>query len=306
MASAFELAIAARKKRKKEAVSVTAPAAPAVPETIVSDSTADITQSAFQQAITARRERVPKPVLEPAVQQPQEPSFLARSAQFLERGPFSLVEGVIEAFTGSEKETEETQTLPESGAIQIKGFGNALKTAVGRLSAFSEEGQMNVLREAVPNISFRKDEKGNVIAQVPDQGEFILNKPGASPADIRELTAKMLSFLPVTRLAGLVSSITAKGAVGAAGSAAVEAGIQTTGILAGTQEEISPERIGLAAVAGGVSEAAVPLIGARINRAKARKFDVDVADLGDIEPAVREAQAAQRGLEAELALPDLL
>tara|TARA_R110000850_G_C9996087_1_gene467983 strand:+ start:30752 stop:33736 length:2985 start_codon:yes stop_codon:yes gene_type:complete len=202
--------------------------------------------------------------------------------------------GFTDIFTGSERiaARPELGTLPEFGTTQE---GDTPTIALGFLSTFDPQAQMDIIKETIPESSFETFDDGTTVIEVPtaDGGvrRSVLNRPGFSPQDLTTSVAQALSFVPAARLAGLGKTLMAKIGIGGAAAGATEQALQETGIALG-REERDPLATGLAVGLGGVAEAVVPVIQGLRTARQAKQFGAAVDELDQLKPTVETAQAA--------------
>lgn len=210
-------------------------------------------------------------------------------------------ETIGQAFTGKLRETEQTKTLPEFSAtedIEI-GFdspaeiGKKLKMTVGLMSSFSPEGQINVIKESIPEAKFEQDEKGNTIIDINGR-KSVLNQPGMSAQDVAQAISGVVAFLPAAKMASLVKNVFGRALVGGGAAAATEQGIQEVSRLAGSEEERSPAKTALAGVLGAGAELVGPARQALKERSAAKKIGGEVADLVPAAESIAVAEEAAK------------
>lgn len=111
-----------------------------------------------------------------------------------------FLEGIGEAFTGSRRETDETRNLPTYQSMpefnRLDTLFPAAKVAVGTMMGTPDE-MTQVITTQFPDITARKDEKGNNILLSPIDGQEYVIKPGMEISDIpRGLSsAALFAFL---------------------------------------------------------------------------------------------------------------
>ena len=135
-------------------------------------------------------------------------------------------EGIGEAFTGDRRETEETRTLPSYQQMpefnRLDTLLPTAKVAVGTMMGTPDE-MTKVITTQFPDITTRKDEKGNSILLSPIDGEEYVIKPGMELSDIpRGLSTAALFALLKGR--GLLR-LSAEGAGLQAGYESVQKGL---------------------------------------------------------------------------------
>lgn len=210
----------------------------------------------------------------------------------------SLAGRISEAFTGAQRQTPETQELPEFRQTkEVQGFaprglGTQLKLTAGLLSSFSPEAQMDIIKNSIPEAQFRQDAKGNVIVDIEGQ-QSILNKPGFSGQDaVQALTQTLAAFGPA-RLSSLAKSTFARVVGVGAGEAAVEQGRQEVSRFAGSEQPREPGMTALAGAIGGAAELVGPVREALRNRSAARRLGAEAAELVPASENIAVAKAAE-------------
>ena len=160
-----------------------------------------------------------------------------------------MLERIGQAFTGSERQTPETEGLAEIGdAPELNKLSvPAFKASLGLLATGDTESLKGILGNQL-GAKFREDQKGNVIVSL-ESGDYVLNAPGLSGQDLARGIAQFVSFLPAGRAA--MAPATVAGRVGTAGvaSAATEAGLQQTAAELGG-EGIDPADVAIAGALG--------------------------------------------------------
>ncbi len=198
-------------------------------------------------------------------------------------------------FTGELRQTEITEALPEfreTSAVRTPELGlSGTKMTAGLLTSFTPQGQIKVIKEAIPESRFFKDSKGNIIVDV-DGERSVLNKPGLSGQDAVRSVFQFLSFLPTTRAAALANTVKAKVGLGAVGAAGTEQAIQEVSRLAGSEEERAPLRTLGAAALGAAGEAITPIRQARAESRFARQTQIRPQEISAQRPLVEAAQEA--------------
>jgi|LakMenE18May11ns_1017448.scaffolds.fasta_scaffold9948622_3 hypothetical protein len=155
--------------------------------------------------------------------------------------------GVVEAVTGSGRETETIKALPEWTSmpeLNSASFRSAL-TGLGTLLANPDEISQ-VVQANFPDTQVFQDEKGNYIFRSSLDGRDYAIKPGMRVSDIPRVIGGIAAFTPAGRAttisgAGLKSGLT-------------QTGIEASQVAAGG--EFSPTEVGLASAGG----AAVPAV----------------------------------------------
>lgn len=176
---------------------------------------------------------------------------------------------VPDLISGADRQTEQTQSLPEIGGLKVPSATQALKISAGLLATANEEDQIDILRKNVPGSKFFKDEKGNIIVKIPfdkdgkasENGqELVLNKPGLSEQDAVNAAANILFYMPSTAIASIGKSLGAKFGLGAVGAVATQEGLQKGAQALGAEREVSTGERVLAAGLGGAAEVAAPVV----------------------------------------------
>lgn len=167
---------------------------------------------------------------------------------------------ISDAFTGADRETEQSRSLREIGdAPELNEMSwGAFKASLGLLATGDNEKAKGVIQQNIPSAKFTQDEKGNTIVNLPS-GRYMLNAPGFSPQDLARSVAQFGAFTPAGRAATL------PGAIG--GAAATEAALQQTAAELGGGE-VSPEEVGLSGAFGGAGKLVGDAIGAGYRYAK--------------------------------------
>lgn len=196
----------------------------------------------------------------------QKPTATPRPEDFGAKEESGVLGSVLELFTGSDRETEETKSLPEGVQIPFELSKRQAGAALGLLTTFDPVKQMSVLRDAYPDLTFSEDKKGNIIvdAGAYGGGKGLLNAPGVSLADLTRLGFQVAAFTPAGRLSAGAGALGGAAKV-AAGSAATQAGMDVVGQALGATGEgespgvqvadISVSDVAMAAAGGGVGEA---------------------------------------------------
>lgn len=149
------------------------------------------------------------------------------------------------------------------GIPEITTAKAPLKAAFGMLTSTSPEQQRGVIAESFPGASFEQDEYGNIIANIPDQGQFYLNKPGLSAQDMLTLGGQGVAFLAAAKggAAPFRSPLTKAAGVGlASGGASV--GLDLAAQLAGSEQGVDIPRAGVSAASGALFETFAPVFSA--------------------------------------------
>lgn len=169
-----------------------------------------------------------------------------------DRGVLGMVgdvgRGVVEAVTGSERETETIKSLPEWTSmpeLNSASFRSAL-TGLGTLLANPDEISQ-VVQANFPDTQVFQDEKGNYIFRSSLDGRDYAIKPGMRVSDIPRVIGGIAAFTP----AGRATTITGAGLK----SGLTQTGIEASQVAAGG--EFSPAEVGLASAGGAIVPAVV-------------------------------------------------
>lgn len=210
-----------------------------------------------------------------------------------------------EAFTGADAETEDTRTLPEIGEAET---GEGLKVLGTLFAATRPEEQANILEQNIEGLTQRRDEKGNIIVRFPNGNEAVLNKPGLTVSDIRQVAAEAIQFFPAAKLAGLGRTLLQK--IGLSGSALQKIGLG--GLLSGATQavketaqeqlggEFDPSEIAIATGLGLAGEAIPQFLRRRRELKEAGDLLTDREILEKIKPRVEEGIELQKGRKTKL------
>ena len=206
--------------------------------------------------------------------------------------------GFADIFTGSERiaATPELGTLPEFGGTPE---GDTFKIALGMLSTFKPEAQLEIIKEQLPEAEFRQTDDGSTIIKVPtDDGfrESVLNRPGFSPQDVTTSIAQMAAFVPSAKLANVGRSLVQKFSLGALGAGATEQALQEGGLQLGRKERDLGETA-LAAGLGGAAELVKPAFQGTKEFLRARRANVERGAIDAIQTPIQEARGAVEGLQ---------
>lgn len=136
------------------------------------------------------------------------------------------------------------ESLPEIGeapALNQLSLGS-LKSGIAA-SLISDEFELgNALVSQIEGSRLIQDDQGRAILDIPDQGQFAINKPGISAQDINQLVTRMLSF----GLGGTARGLGAKQlARETARIGGIEAGLQ--GVESTVGGEFDSSQVGIAA-----------------------------------------------------------
>ena len=236
-----------------------------------------------------------------------------------------------EAITGERRRTPETETLPRLSKLSgdpdaiLPSFSD-VRRAGGILFASSPEERVKIIKAAIPGMTFRFDEKGNIIGKFPDGREGVLNKPGFSFNDALKITSEVGKFLPATSAAGLGATALSRLGLGIGASTLTAAAGETASAALGG--EFEPSEIAIeagSAFLGSLPDAfrvaktniIKPLASRRSEKSLSKKLgeeSVDPEFLDEIRRGTEEFDEAARALKAEglatfaerAGVPDLL
>lgn len=179
--------------------------------------------------------------LQPVQQGPAQASSTAPTAAPQEGG---ILAGIKEAFTGEQRATEATRTLPdwanmpEMNELSATGLKTGLATLTG-----SPQEVAQIIKANYPNTQVRQDEKGNYILKSSMDGAEYAIKPGFQMSDIPRAGGVVAAFSP----AGAARSMIGRMAAGAATQGAIESGQAASG------GQLNPEEVLLAGAIPGVT-----------------------------------------------------
>ena len=199
-------------------------------------------------------------------------------------------------FTGEDRQTEQTQSLPEIGDVATGKFSSDLNVAAGLLTTMNPEAQKDIIGQAVPGTSFSEDEKGNTIVTYPNGKQSILNKPGLSMQDATQLTATALSFLPAARGAGLIKSLLGKFMFAGGAAGLTDQAMQRLSQLFGSEQPIDVDQSLIAGGLGAGAELVAPAKAAIQNKAREISFAAKSSEFGRAQPNIEAAKAATEAL----------
>lgn len=178
--------------------------------------------------------------------------------------PQTTLGKVADVFTGESRMTPEMSQLSEiGGAPELNRLSvPAFKASLGLLATGDTDSLKGILQQQFgPDVSFREDQAGNTIVQLPS-GEYALNKPGISGQDVISGIFNALSFVPSGRAATAAGGgIARQAATLGATSAATQAGLE--GLEAGLGGDASAQDVAMAGAFG----AAGPVIAGSVGKA---------------------------------------
>lgn len=147
-----------------------------------------------------------------------------------------FVAGAIEAVTGEERSTAETQSLPDWTTMPELNQLSTSSAAASLGTMFtSPEESVKIIQSNYPGVQVRQDEKGNFIMRSENGQEYAI-KPGFRWSDVPRVAGGILAFIP---------SAGAKTVAGAAGSAGLTQGI-IEATQAATGGTYNPEEVAMA------------------------------------------------------------
>ena len=140
--------------------------------------------------------------------------------------PLGILGGIREAVTGTERETQATQTLPDWASMpELNTFSMAsFKSALGTMMTNPQE-TVQVIQSNFPGVQVTQDEKGNFLLQSSIDGKLYAIKPGFQVSDIPRAAGAVAAFIPAGRAVTLPGMAVGAGAT----QAAIEATQAATG-----------------------------------------------------------------------------
>jgi len=203
-----------------------------------------------------------------------------------------VVESIVESITGSERSTDETETLPDWTTMPEL---NQLSTSSGFASLgtmfTSPEESVKIIQSNFPDVQVRQDSKGNFILQSQNGQEYAI-KPGFRWSDVPRAAGGLLAFLP---------SAGAKTIAGAAGGAGL-----TQAIIEGTQVATGgtydPNEVLIAAGGGVVGKVLEPVIPAVVSAVRGMRGG-PAAALPETIPVGAVPETPPMGIETPPAMP---
>jgi muramidase (phage lysozyme) len=161
--------------------------------------------------------------------------------------------GIAEQITGNERETKETQTLPDWMLMpEVNDFTSlaGLKTMGGAMISAPEEA-VKIIKSNNPNVVVQKDSKGNYLLKSPQDGKWYAIKPGFRMSDLPR------TLLPAAAAVATGGTSTVLGAVAA--GAATQTAIE--GVQAATGGDFNIGDVLLSGAAGGVGQGVANVLG---------------------------------------------
>lgn len=198
-----------------------------------------------------------------------------------------VVGAVSNLITGDDRTTPQIEALPDWSQLPEYDSEDSLRQAKSAINAMisSPEEALKILKENFPGVTYRKDEKGNLIVTSSVDGKDYAVKPGFRTSDIPRLLTMYTVF---AKAAG------ARTALGAAlGSGATQAAIEAGQAASGGDFDIKD--VGVAGVLGG----AFPLAGRAIKTVGAPAKRLAMSVLGMAPEAAQAAAPAATKAAAE-------
>jgi hypothetical protein len=168
--------------------------------------------------------------------------------------------------------------------------------------SLSDQDAMDVIKEAIPEAEFIKDEKGNVIVEVDGQLS-VLNKPGFSKQDAVKAVTQFLSFMPAGRIAQLGRGLLQKFGLGAAAAGRTEAIIEDIGKETGVTAPRDTSRLAAATFMGGLSEAVMPAKRGVQRLRQEGKAQTIRKEFEDVAESIAKSEEAEKATGITLAYP---
>lgn len=148
------------------------------------------------------------------------------------------------------------------GAPKI-GWLNEISLAAKLLLSPDPMAQADIVVKNVPGAKIDFDADMNPIIDINGNRTY-MNSPGASPRDFLDFSASVLKFIGAATPAGKMVSLPAKAATTGGLSAATSVAEDVAAGYAGSEQGVDFIRAGVAGLAGGAAEAAVPAIGSAL------------------------------------------
>ena len=208
-----------------------------------------------------------------------------------------LWRNVVNAFTGAERTTPETEATPEISKLATGNLMQDLQISLGALVTGDPEVQKNIIQKAAPEAELSTDEKGNTFVDFGEGNKFVLNKPGLSEIDLLRTIGQIAPFMKAAKVVSAVKGFIPRLFAGGGAAGAVEGGLQATaGALGGGEEAFKPGQLAAATALGTAAEVIAPTAQA-VKVARQRKAVGAQVPSGTAQPAVEEAITAQAGLQ---------
>lgn len=162
----------------------------------------------------------------------------------------SIGSSIKSAVTG---EGHKQYDLPEFD-LPFEFSARQAKTALGLMSTFKPEREVQVLKHNYPNLKFSKDKFDNVIVDGSAYGGGVgyLNLPGISIRDLADMGFQVASFTPAGKAGAAAKSILGRAAAVGGASAATETGMDLANQASGGTDDVSLKNVdkGNVAIAG--------------------------------------------------------
>jgi len=181
---------------------------------------------------------------------------------FAQGSPAPQDTGILETITGTQRTAalpQDVQQLPElaslTSPVTTGDFGSDIQIAAGLLTSFDEDDRKDIIKNAVPDVTFEEFE-GTTVVNLPNGQRAVLNAAGLSTSDVLAGIAQTLSFVPAGGIASLGRNLAQRLTLGGAASGATEAGLQTATQALGSEQGIDEGQVAAATIFGGASELA--------------------------------------------------
>jgi len=210
--------------------------------------------------------------------------------------------------TGNDRETTQSQQLPELGidGIGLKDFlGEKASTKLAATMVFTPNPVENIqmLDNALDGkLQVRADEAGNIIVNNPENGATaMLNKPGFTWSDFSNVVGLGVAYAPAGKLASGAKTLWDGFTKMALGSGAIQTGIESTQLSEGGNFDTMD--IGISAGFGGASQVLVQALAKRLPILRQQISNNGITD--KIRTEFKEA-AADVGLNADDITDDVI
>ncbi len=158
---------------------------------------------------------------------------------------------LFELISGEYAQTDESRGLSRLTGSNMRedpnndgflGFDKgAGKRILAPFLASSPEEYAAIMKDAMPGISYRYDEKGNIIGKLPDGREALVNPPGFDFTDFALGGAELGKFAPAGRAAALGRTAVQRAGIGVGAAAVTQTGVE--GVSAAAGGEFEPSQI---------------------------------------------------------------
>ena len=213
-----------------------------------------------------------------------------------------------DVITGNDRETTQSQQLPELGidGIGLKDFlGEKASTKLAATMVFTPNPVENIqmLDNALDGkLQVRADEAGNIIVNNPENGATaMLNKPGFTWSDFSNVVGLGVAYAPAGKLASGAKTLWDGFTKMALGSGAIQTGIEATQLSEGGNFDTMD--IGISAGFGGASQVLVQALAKRLPILRQQISNNGITD--KIRTEFKEA-AADVGLNADDITDDVI